>query len=203
MSENVLTVFVIGVIALGMLVGTTGGMPIVDTTIAQQQTPTPTSTPTDTPAGTPSAGQSATVTFNNQTSNGTAVMVNSATLPEGGFVAIHAVNESVSDGDLFGGDNVTAIDAVNNTTIGNRLGNSSFLESGSHENVTVTLEQSLIDQLLNQSAIDDGVFIAVAYRDGNANQQFDPENDTRYIQDGDPVGDWAYVNVTKDGNGQG
>jgi len=63
----------------------------------------------------------ATATFENQTSNGTAVNVSSVTLPEDGYVAIH--NDSLLEG------NVT----------GSVIGVSEYLEAGTYENLTVEL----------------------------------------------------------------
>lgn len=88
----------------------------------------------------------ANLTFENQTSNGTAVALRSVTVPEGGFVAIHG--ESIVRG------NVT----------GSLLGASEFLEPGTHRNVTVELDESL-----NESRR----LVAVAYRDSNDNRTFD------------------------------
>lgn len=85
------------------------------------------------------AQSSATVTFSDQPSNGSAVVVNATNVSEGGFVAIFAQN-------------------------GTLLGNSSYLESGDHENVTVSLNTSI-----GRSQ----VLVAVPHQDTNDNQQFD------------------------------
>lgn len=95
------------------------------------------------------------LTFDNQTSNGTAVTVTQAVLPDGGFVAVYlARNVSGNFTTLVGPEN-----------IGPRVGNSTYLGAELNENVTVQLDRQLEeDQLL----------IAVPHRDTNGNQQFDP-----------------------------
>ncbi|WP_158059346.1 DUF7282 domain-containing protein [Halorussus halophilus] len=82
---------------------------------------------------------SATVTFSDQPSNGSAVVVNATNVSEGGFVVIFAQN-------------------------GTLLGNSTYLEPGDHENVTVTLNTSI-----GRSQ----VLVAVPHQDTNDNQRFD------------------------------
>lgn len=64
---------------------------------------------------------SADVTFDDQSSDGTTVVVDSVTMSEGGFVAIH-------DSTLFDGD-----------ALGSVVGVSEYLSPGTHENVEVTL----------------------------------------------------------------
>lgn len=64
--------------------------------------------------------QSDLVTFTNQTSDGTAVTVRTITVPEGGYVVVH-------DSHFLDKENPSAI------------GVSSYLDAGTHHNVTVTL----------------------------------------------------------------
>ncbi|GGN96452.1 DUF7282 domain-containing protein [Haloarcula pellucida] len=66
--------------------------------------------------GTIGAAPSSSVSISDQESNGETVVVDSATLSEGGFIAIH-----------------------NGTASGDVIGASSYLEAGSHEDVEVTL----------------------------------------------------------------
>lgn len=116
------------------------------TTTPNETTTTPsetTATPEET--ATPEA-QTASLTFEDQTSNGSAVTVQSVTVPEGGFVVIH-------DNGVVEGEVVESI-----------LGQSDYLEPGTSENVTVELNQTL-----NQSQR----LVAVVYRDSNDNQTFD------------------------------
>ena len=86
-----------------------------------------------------SANDSTSVTFGDQTSNGSSVVVNESTLPEGGFLVVYAQDGSI-------------------------LGNSTYLESGTYENVTVELTESP-----NRSQ----VLIAIPHRDTDDDQQFE------------------------------
>ncbi len=95
------------------------------------------------------------VRFENQTSNGSTVVVQRALLPDDGFIAIHLA-QNVSGNYT---ENVTA------EMRGERIGNSTYLEAGEHDTVTIRL-----DRPINESQ----VLIASLYRDTNENQQFDP-----------------------------
>jgi len=127
--------------------------------------------------------ETANITFENQTSNGTAIVVAEVVVPEGGFVAVHAANESVADADA------TSLDTVNNSTLGADLGNSTYLEAGTHENVTVELEETLTGSQL---------VIVDAHQDSNDNQQFDEQADALYVVDDEIVADSAFVTVEQD-----
>ena len=119
---------------------------------------------------------SASVTFDDQPSNGSALVVNETNLSDGGFVVI------LDDG-------------------GRMLGNSTYLEPGVHENVTVELNTTL-----NES----GVVLAVPQQDTNDNETFDynatlaadigEENatDGPYLENGAPGGSTAYVTIGND-----
>ncbi|MGQ3413148.1 DUF7282 domain-containing protein [Natrinema sp. LN54] len=144
--------------------------------------------------------ETATVTFENQTSNGTAVAVNNTTLPEGGFAVIHAAAPVDGDNatDDENGDNAT--DDENETVTnmseeyepGDVLGNSTHLESGDHENVTIELNESLEESQ---------VLIAMAHQDTNDNQTYDfPEADDPYVTDEEPVTDDAMITLEEDQN---
>lgn len=125
----------------------------------------------ETTQGEESANATASIEFNDQPSNGSAVVVNQTNMSEGGFVAVFAQN-------------------------GTLLGNSSYLESGSHENVTVELNVSISGAQ---------VVVATPHMDTNDNQAFDfnatraqevgPANatDGPYIVNGIPVSDVAFV----------
>ena len=98
-------VVVVALAVVGMLtVGMSGGV------IAQEGTPTP--TPAD-------GAEAATVTVDNQTSNGTAFIVNETNLAEGGFLVAY------------------------NSSMAAPIGNSSFVQSGMQQDVKVTLNQTL------------------------------------------------------------
>ncbi|WP_160135745.1 DUF7282 domain-containing protein [Halococcus salsus] len=118
----------------------------------------------------------ANVTIANQTTNGTTVMIRSATLPEGGFIAIH--NESYLP--------------PSNESVGSTIGVSQYLSAGPHQRVEVVLDEPIAE---NQT------LVATAARDGNSNQSFDYLSsqgfiDTAYSRTaGGAVDDQASVRV--------
>ncbi|MDF9747033.1 DUF7282 domain-containing protein [Natrinema salsiterrestre] len=127
--------------------------------------------------------ETANVTFENQTSNGTAVVVNNTTLPEGGFAVIHAAALT----DENASENETVTNMSEDYEPGEVLGNSTYLDSGEHENVTVELNESLEESQ---------VLIAMAHQDTNDNETYDfPEADDPYTEDGEPVTDDAMVTL--------
>lgn len=139
-------------------------------TTAEETTPEETTTPEE--------AQTASVTFEQQTSNGTAVVVNTVTAPEGGFVVVH-------DTGLLQGNVTESI-----------VGTSEFIEAGTQENVTIEL-----DEPLNESQR----LIAVVYRDSNDNQEFEYVSSGRtadgpYTQPDGPqaINDIANVTVEND-----
>lgn len=113
----------------------------------------------------------ASVTFEDQSFNGSAVVVSETNLSDGGFVAVFN-----QDGDL--------------------IGNSSYLETGEHENVTVEL---------NASIEQEQVLVATPHMDTNGNETFDfnatqaeevgPANatDRPYMENDVPVSDVSFV----------
>ncbi|MDS0283091.1 DUF7282 domain-containing protein [Haloarcula onubensis] len=112
----------------------------------------------------------ASVTFANQTTGGDTVVVDSVTLPNGGYVTIHG--PSLADGD----------------TLGSVAGTSAYLEPGTHENVTVTLTDP----------VSEGSYTAMAHQesDGDRTYEFVASNgsvDGPYTADGNVVVDSATV----------
>ena len=92
-----------------------------------------------------SANGTAALAVPDQTTAGETVTVRNATLPDGGFVVVHAANAS----------------AAPTRSV---LGASSYLENGTTENVTVSLAEPL----------DEGTRVVVmAHTDSNANQVYD------------------------------
>ncbi|WP_394340610.1 DUF7282 domain-containing protein [Natrinema ejinorense] len=119
-------------------------------------------------------GQAA-VTFDGQTSGGSTV-VDEVRLPEGGFVTIH--DSSLGDG----------------AVLGSVVGSSAYLESGTHEDVTVHLEKPLSE--------DDTLF-AMAHTDSDDDRVYsfvssNGEADGPYTVDGDIVMADAEVTVSAD-----
>ena len=205
MTRKILLLAVVAMLAMGtsaaLALGSTSTA-TTDATVAQETT-TAAGGQTTAAEGQTTAAPSANVTFANQTSNGTAVTVERVVVPEGGFVVIHA-GQNVSDEVVA--ENETEFEGVTQTQTtvaevnqtqgyapGAVLGNSTYLEPGVHEDVTVRLDQPL----QNQSQI----LIAMPHRDTNANQQYDfPEADAPYTEDGQPVTDWASVTLEETAN---
>ncbi|SFL11514.1 Tat (twin-arginine translocation) pathway signal sequence [Halogranum rubrum] len=128
------------------------------------------------------SSDTATVTFDDQTTGGKTVTVQSTTLPEGGYVAIH-------DARLQEGK---ALESV--------VGVSAYLDAGTHENVEVTLfdvegaefEMGMLDE--------DQPLIAMPHRETNGNETYEfvasgGEDDGPYTADGGAVVDDAAVTV--------
>ncbi|WP_255196581.1 DUF7282 domain-containing protein [Halorarius litoreus] len=116
----------------------------------------------------------ATVTINDQTSDGTTATVASATLSDGGFITIH--DGTLADGAVF--------DSVRGT--------SAYLEAGSHSDITVTLDTPYTES---------GTAIAMPHLDTNGNEAYDfvtseGAEDGPYTNDaGDIVTDSASLTV--------
>ncbi|WP_254761573.1 DUF7282 domain-containing protein [Natrinema marinum] len=116
----------------------------------------------------------ASVDIADQASSGQRVTVDEISLSEGGFVAVYQG---------------VAVDAEPESVIGV----SSYLEAGTSENVTIELDQPLVES---------GAVVAVAHHDTNANEAFDyidsdGEADPPYVTGaGAPVLGGAFVTVT-------
>jgi len=96
-------------------------------------------------SGTASVQQSdASVTFSAQTTGGDTVTVDAVTLPNGGYVTIH--DASVTEGNV----------------LGSVAGTSTYLEPGTHENVTVSLTD----------AASDGTYVAMAHQETNGDRTY-------------------------------
>ena len=121
--------------------------------------------------GNESANATASITFEDQPFNGSAVVVNETNLSDGGFVAVFDQDVEL-------------------------LGNSSYLEPGEYENVTIELNAT-IDR--------EQVLVATPHMDTNGNETFDfnateaeevgPANatDGPYLENDVPVSDVAFV----------
>lgn len=162
-------------------------------------TPDSTATPgaTATAAGTTTAARDPNVTFANQTSTGTAVVVDSVVVPEGGFVAVFRSAKAVEEETTAASTEtqretlVPGGVATQEYVADELAGNSTYLEPGVHRNVTVQL-----DRALEESQI----LVAMPYEDANDNQRFDfPQADEPYLQFA-PVNDWALVTLESEGN---
>lgn len=119
------------------------------------------------------ADPSSTIVFEDQTSNGTTVRVNSVNLSQGGFVAIH--DESLAE---------------NNSTVSSVVGVSQRLSPGPHQDVVVEL-YGVDGREFDQSTLQgNGTLTAMAHFDSNDNQEFD------YVQTNGSV-DGPYIEGTQ------
>ena len=137
-----------------------------------------------------SGDSSASATFENQETGGKTVTVQSATLPEGGFVAIH-------DGRLQEGKVFESV-----------IGVSDYLSAGTHEDVRVMLFQGVPGGDFDQQRLtEDQTLFAMPHLDTDGNQTYDfitsnGDADGPYTMDGQPVLDPATITV-RGGNGGG
>jgi len=112
----------------------------------------------------------ATVSISDQESDGSEVTVDSAQLSEGGFVVIH--DSSLLEGEVEG----------------SVVGNSDYLEAGSHDDITITLDEPMDENF---------TAIAMPHLDTNGNEEYDfPDADGPYTQNGSAVTDSANVTVS-------
>jgi PKD repeat protein len=123
------------------------------------------------------------VTVADQTSDGTTVVVESVTMSEGGFVAIH-------DDSLFDGD-----------ALGSVVGVSEYLGPGTHENVEVTLFD-VPGATFGDDSLPAGeqTLIAMPHFDSDGDETYDfvatgGDDDGPYLGDDGPVVDPAQVTV--------
>jgi membrane-bound metal-dependent hydrolase YbcI (DUF457 family) len=118
----------------------------------------------------------ATVAFANQTTNGSNVTIESATLPDGGFIAIH------SSGYTTGGASAQS----------SAIATSQYLSAGNHTNVTVDISNAPPGNYpgLNRTRLNSSApLTAMVHRDTNGNERMDfvasvGTNDTAYSGSG-------------------
>lgn len=142
------------------------------TTMPTEVPPTGRNTQSSTTMTTASPPEQADVVFDNQSSNGTRLVVTRVVLHEGGFVAI---------------TNGTADDAGNASV----LGSSAHLQPGAHNNVTVELDRPLDE---------DRTLTAVVYADTSGDRNPDEDGSDEVVEDpnGSTVTDTANVTVLTD-----
>ncbi|MDT3436591.1 BGTF surface domain-containing protein [Haloarcula sp. 1CSR25-25] len=113
-------------------------------------------------------GATATVSISDQESDGSEVVVDSAQLSDGGFIVIH--DSSLLEGEVAG----------------SVVGNSEYLDAGSHEDITITLDEPMDENF---------TAIAMPHLDTNGNEAYDfPDADGPYTANGSAV--TASANVT-------
>ena len=125
----------------------------------------------------------------NQTSNGSTVVIERATLPEGGFITIH--ESAYINGPAAADSSIIAV--------------SQHLDAGTHRNVTIEVSNAPPANYpgLNRSRLNASQTIAtVAYRDTNGNQRFDfvrsvGSTDGAYTSGGSEASDTAGVTIPR------
>ncbi|MFC4357742.1 twin-arginine translocation signal domain-containing protein [Halobium salinum] len=151
---------------LGVAAATGAGLALGGTAVAQE-----------------SDSGTAAATFDDQTTEGSTVTVTSATLPEGGYVAIH-------DASLLEGN-----------VLGSVIGVSEYYEAGTHEDVEVSLYEGVEGAEFEQSMLEeDQPLIAMPHRETNGNETYEfvaseGESDGPYTADGEAVVDKAAITV--------
>lgn len=132
----------------------------------------------------------ASITFEDQTSDGTSVVVESVTFPEGGFVDLH-------DPTMAGGDH---------PPLGAALGGSEYLEPGTHEDLEITLFQGLPCVEFEQNCLQESQDVmAMPHVDSNDTEEFEhwctmKDEETETVDGGfgefpDVVQDSAHIQV--------
>ena len=125
---------------------------------------------------------SATVTFDDQTTGGTSVTVKSATLPDGGFIAIH-------DSSLLDGKVTESV-----------IGVSDSLDAGTHEDIEVDLFDVKGGDFDMKMLEDDQTLIAMPHMDSDGDGEYDfvcsgGKTDGPYTKDDKVVIDDAKITV--------
>lgn len=129
------------------------------------------------------SGTPVTVTFSTQTSNGKTVTIDSVTIPEDGFVAVHDTR------------------LKQNKPIKSVIGVSEYLPSGHHETINVELFKVSGATYDRSKLVDDQRLIVMPHEDTDTNRQFEfvasnGTQDPAYTVSGDPVTDSACITVT-------
>jgi uncharacterized cupredoxin-like copper-binding protein len=151
-------------------------------TTADEQIETETTVEETEPVGEAAAN----ATFSNQTSNGSAVVIDSVNIPGGGFIALVQADENETLEGLVR-------DPENRSTVGV----SEYLEAGEHQNVTVQFNESAVGER------DEMEMVAALHQDTNDNEEYDFNSsdggeDTLYTLQGEPLTDSATVTFTTD-----
>jgi hypothetical protein len=128
------------------------------------------------------AETSASVVFEDQTSDGTTVTVANATLPDDGYVAIH--DSSLLDGEV----------------VGSVIGVSEYREAGTYENLNVTLFDVAGAEFNETALTENDTLIAMPHEETGTNTVYDfvatdGMEDGPFLADGQPVTDSAAVTV--------
>ena len=127
------------------------------------------------------------ISFGNQTSNGSTVAIENVTISEPGFVAIHT--SGYATGEAPAEYSIIAV--------------SERLSSGNHQNVTINVSDAPAANPpgLNQTRLNTTqTLAATVYRDTNGNQQFDfvqsaGSDDPGFVKSGDVISDTARIRL--------
>jgi hypothetical protein len=131
-------------------------------------------------------GSDASITFENQTTEGETVVVEEVTLEDDGFVAIH-------DASLLDGEVVSSV-----------VGVSAYLEAGTHEDVEITLFEGVDGTTFDQERLEEeGTLIGMPHRDTDGDEEYDfvqndGGNDDPYTENGEAIVDTATVSVDEE-----
>ena len=131
------------------------------------------------------ANETATVTFEDQESDGTSVTVDNVTVPNDGYVAIH--NDSLLDGDA----------------VGSVVGVSDYLEAGTYENRTVGLYDVPGADFNESELTENQTLIAMPHEETTGDETYDfvssnGTDDGPYTADGAAVTDDAAITIVND-----
>ncbi|MBX0287649.1 hypothetical protein EGH22_15045 [Halomicroarcula sp. F28] len=129
--------------------------------------------------------ETASVTFDDQETDGTSVTVQNVTVPEDGYVAIH--NDSLLDGDA----------------VGSVVGVSEYLEAGSYDNLTVELFDVPGTDFNESELTENETLIAMPHEETSGNETYDfissnGTEDGPFTDDGEAVTDDANVTVVNE-----
>ncbi|MBX0322365.1 hypothetical protein EGH21_04890 [Halomicroarcula sp. F13] len=161
----------------------TDGDPVVDAanvTVAgadENETEAPEDNETEAPA--------ASVTLDDQSSDGTSVVVTDVSVPEGGYVVIH--DSSLLDGNV----------------VGSVVGVSEFLEPGEYDEVTVELFDVPGVGFEEPTLTEDQTLVAMPHLETTGDETYDfvtsaGDDDGPYVADGQPVVDAGNVTVANE-----
>lgn len=165
------------------------GTMVGDVQIATETTTTTTETTTEDDGDDGGDGgeqPTASVTFDDQTTDGSSVTVASVTLSDGGFVTIH--DSRLQDGDA----------------LGSVVGVSDVLDAGTHEDITVALFEGVPGAGFDQAALEEAeTLIAMPHFDSNDNGTYDfvtseGEADGPYTDDDGAITDDAMVSLEEE-----
>lgn len=116
------------------------------------------------------------VCFPNQATDGSVVRIESATLPDGGFLAIHDAQS------LLAGNTVESV-----------IGVSEYLDSGTHKDITVEVYRNVPGASFDQTELSDPqLVVAMPHQDENSSEVYEfvqsgGDLDGPYLTDGQPV----------------